>query len=144
MSRQFRLASLLRVRKLQEDEAASRLANANRDVSEARERTARASARLAGSTLDGSVPVGVWHAITASRAAMRRELEDAQSLVSVSCATRDDAERAWLEARGRVRTFERLEEQHDAQVAADELAEEQKALDEAAGRRPATHEQEEQ
>jgi len=137
MSRKFRLASLLRVRQLQEDEAAATLASANRAASEAQQRSARASARLAGAALDGSVPVGVWQAVTAARAAMRRELEDAEALLRARRAACADAEKSWLAARGRVKTFERLEEQHDAQVAADELAEEQKALDEAAGRRPA-------
>lgn len=140
----FRLASLLRLRRLQEDEAAATLASANRDVSDARERSARASARLAGVTFDGSVPVAVWQAVTAARSAMRRELTDAESLLRARRAACADAERAWLEARGRVRTFEKLEEHHDAQVAADELAAEQRALDEAAGRRsPAVTERDE-
>jgi len=144
MTEKFRLASLLRVRRLQEDEAAAALASANRAAAEARQRSARASARLAGAALDDSVPVGVWQAITAARATMRRELEDAEALVHASRAVCAEAERAWLAARTRVKTFERLEEQHAALVAAAELAEEQKALDEAAGRRPTTHEQEDE
>lgn len=137
MSRGFRLASLLRVRRIQEDEAAARLANAHRASSEAQERSARAAARLAGASLDASLPVGVWQALTATRAAMRRGLEDADALVATRQGAVADAEKAWREARGRVRTFERLEEQHDARTAAAELADEQRALDEAGRRRPA-------
>ncbi|MGP7960200.1 flagellar export protein FliJ [Sanguibacter sp. A247] len=134
MSGPFRLAALLRVRRLQEDQAAADLARAHGVVSDAQKRSAQATARLAGSTFDTSVPVSVWQALAASRAAMRRDLSDADALVAVHRAAARVAEEAWLAARGRVKTFERLEERHDAEVAADELAEEQKALDEAAGR----------
>lgn len=134
MSGPFRLAALLRVRRLQEDQAAAELARSNRAASEAQKRSAQATARLAGSTFDTSVPVSVWQALAASRAAMRRDLADADAVVELRRVAARAAEDAWLAARGRVKTFERLEERHDAQVAVEELADEQKALDEAAGR----------
>jgi flagellar FliJ protein len=129
MARAFSLAGLLRLRQIQQDQAAGDLALANRRYREtgARERQARAAL---GSTSADVVDTTVLAAIAASRAASRGMLAE---LEAMQCVHRDGiaaAAETFAAARARSVGLEKLEGRHIEAVVDGELMSEQAALDE--------------
>ena len=134
MSRKFRLAALLRLRKLQEDQAAADLGTATRESESARSRRERAVKDLTAQTLTGLSDMTTWRAAAAARSAFSQNV----TLLSAVVATTAEAVRAreadWVTARIRAVPLEKLEERHGERVAIEDLRTEQLELDEAASR----------
>jgi flagellar FliJ protein len=135
VSRAFRLAGLLRLRSMAEEQAAVQLAQSTRerDVAEARRRATQAA--LAEAQIPQQTDVLGMRAVIASRMALSSLLVDRTAQVSVAQDEVDEAGAAWSEARTRTRTLEKLQEKHERTVLAEEQSAEQKVLDEIAGRR---------
>ena len=129
----FPLAGLLRLRRLREDTAAGELAAANALLRSATARRGRAHRDLASLGSEASGPDGLrtLHAARASSAAM---LADLQSLAAMHARRSAEAEQELAAAHALTRTVEKLEERHTAARAAEELQNEQLALDEIASR----------
>lgn len=135
MARSFALAGLLRVRAIQEDQAAAELAEAHRRERAARVRAGDTARALGCVFPPDSADVASWHATVAARLALsallieRTAAQDAAEEVTAS-RTAD-----WTAARGRTRSVERLAERHADKVRVEEDRAEQLLLDEVAGRR---------
>lgn len=134
MNRRFRLATVLRVRRVQEDQAQAAVMRARAildeaigaaDASELAVREHVRPEHTAASWVAASA-VGVTLAADASRA--RARARSAETGVT-------DALAVWADARGARRGVERLEERHAAEVAAEDLRLAQRELDDR-GRRP--------
>lgn len=131
MARMFPLAGLLRLRQIQEEQAASDLAIANaraREIS-ARQRQARSS--LASSSSDVASPT-VLYAVAAARASSRSMLAELDALDCEHQPTLDRANQDFTEARARSIGLEKLAGRHHEQLTAEELHAEQTAIDEIA------------
>lgn len=137
MSRAFRLAGLLRLRSMAEEQAAVQLAQSTRerDIAEARRRATQAA--LAEAQIPQQTDVLGMRAVIASRMALSSLLVDRTAQVTVAQDEVDEAGEAWSQARTRTRTLEKLQEKHERTVLLEEQSAEQKVLDEIAGRRPA-------
>ena len=137
MARSFALAGLLRVRAIQQDQAAAELAEAHRREGAARRRAVDTAHALGSTVPSDSGDVASWHATISARLALSALLiehtaaQDAAEAVTVS-RTAD-----WAAARGRTRSVERLAERHAAKVQVEEDRAEQLLLDEGAGRQRA-------
>lgn len=133
MSRGFSLAGLLRVRGVQEREAAERLSRAVLDANQTEAHDRRVRAALAGTGSD-AVDVRSLAALAAARVAGRSALVDLQLLAERQAATVDEARSAHTQARQEVRGLERMAQAHALRVRAEELRVEQAELDEIASR----------
>ena len=131
----FTLGGLLRVRGLQEDQAAAALGEAERAVAAADERARRTAERLSGCDLPSSVDGTTFLAAAASRLSLSSLLtEDTGQLVAVRTVA-DERRVEWSHARQAERTVERLAEHHEERERLADLRAEQIVLDEVAGRR---------
>lgn len=135
MATPFRLAGLLRLRAMQEEQAAAELARANASLRAAERRERRTAQALAESELPERADDLSWQAAVAGRAA-------ASGLLTEAVAARDTVDfrvrRAtgdWSDARASALMIRKLEERHQAALEAEELRLEQLVLDEAASRR---------
>lgn len=128
--RTFRLASLLRLRRLQEDQAAIELAKAAAERLRASERAERHHRDLAGHRTPGITSAAGWTASVAARAALSAASRQAAAEAATAADRADAATSTWQDARRDTAALERLEERHDAEVAADRLRAEQLHLDE--------------
>jgi flagellar FliJ protein len=131
MNRQFPLAGLLRLRKMQEDQAAAGLARAASSARSASERRAAARTELAGSG-DTSVSSAALLAIAAARASSQSMLADLDALAEVAEEQLSAARSDYSHARRSAAGLEKLEDRHLAERAAADLLAEQGALDEIA------------
>lgn len=134
MSRPFRLAGLLRFRKLQEDQAAADLAVAHAARRAAAARQARAQNGLADHGFDPVEDNGAWLSTVATRAALRglaSEAGAATELAGIEVARREEA---WSQTRRQLVPLEKLAEKHTEREAVEDLRQEQVALDEIASR----------
>ena len=132
----FRLAGLLRLRRLEEERAASALAQENARRAEARRARDENAERLAGTHLDEND----FTVAVAGRAALFGLY--AESTAYLALAT-ERAERAGVErsgARTAVRMIDKLAERHAAGEQTEELRAEQLLLDETAIRQSLTTE----
>lgn len=127
----FPLAGLLRLRRLQQDTAASSLAAVNRRLIETGVRQERARTALGGVPSDPTSTQALY-ALAASRASMRSMLADLDGIRAEQQQDADTALTAYTQARRRSVSLEKLEQRHDVTVAADERAAEQSAIDEIA------------
>jgi len=135
VSRAFRLAGLLRLRALAEEQAAAQRAVSVRGRDTAAARVTATEAALASA---GFAPLSDgpgMQAVVASRLALSALLVDRRAQVLVAQDEVDAADAVWSEARTRTRTLEKLQEKHDAAVRVEEQRAEQVVLDEIAGRR---------
>ena len=130
-NRGFRLAGLLKIRKLQEDQAKQELAVANVNLQEKVEEAGSLEAYLR-QTKPGDQHRSSLAALAASRAATTGLLTLLDLEAQELGRERDRAGEAYREARMRSRGLEKLEGHHEEQVAAEELVAEQVVLDEAA------------
>jgi len=139
----FRLASLLRLRTLAEDRAASALAQTRREERAAAQRRHDTEVMLAGQDLFSiDDDPRVWQAVIAARASLgslvldRRIDENRAGLLVAS------AEQEWSAARARTKALEKLAERHEQTEQAEDLRAEQIVLDEIAGRVPPSKKEE--
>lgn len=137
MSRAFRLAGLLRLRALAEEQAAAQRATTARGRDTAAARVAATEAALGSAAFPAGADPRAVQAVVAGRLALSALLVDRRAQVAVAQDELDAADAAWAEARSRTRTLEKLQEKHDAAVRAEEQRAEQVVLDEVAGRRAA-------
>ena len=135
--REFSLAGLLRLRKLQQDAAGGSLLRARSRASElAAQRTHVRDAMLgAGQDSDS---ISTMHAIAAARASTSSMLTDLSVLESEAQHGVDAALREHAIARRAVLSVEKLEARHREQARLEELRDEQKTLDELSLRGPLT------
>ena len=133
MTRAFSLAGLLRVRSVQEREAAQRLSRAAVEARQTAARDRQLRAALGGGETD-ALDGRSLAALAASRAAGRALLADLSALGALQQQTEQTARAEHHERRREVRGLEKLAEAHARAVRADELRSEQAELDEIAGR----------
>lgn len=131
MSKQFTLAGLLRLRRMQEDTAATTLAAANNRLAVGAARRAAARAGLGESDAEVSTAAAMA-AMAAARASSHSMLADLQSLAALDAEAAQSAQEAFNAARLQTKGLEKLSDKHAATVAAGELAAEQVAIDEIA------------
>ena len=129
MSRQFSLAGLLRLRQIQQDQAATGLARARSRSSSVRARETSARRQLAA-TDDDIVSSASLRAVAASRSASHSMLADLQNLARVAETDEAAAREDFIAARTRSVGLEKLAARHHAEVSTAELRAEQSALDE--------------
>lgn len=134
MSRAFRLAGLLRLRHLQEEQAAAGLARANAVVQAAQDKQVAEMGMLVQATFPAHTNTIGWDAAVATRAALAGILGETAVAVDVAARRAEIATGEWQAARSRVATLEKLEDRHVTQVRRDEDHAEQLVLDEAASR----------
>jgi flagellar export protein FliJ len=137
MTRQFRLAGVLRARQAQEKVAKGAVVRARAETQVALDRqAARERALLERPTVDGG-PAAWWIAATSARAALAGELSAAGRLAEQAAERVTERTGELTDAAIRRRSVETLAERHQAAEQHEELASEQRALDEiATNRRP--------
>lgn len=131
MARSFPLAGLLRLRQVQQDQAAIDLSAANSRVNESTARQRRARSVL-GATPSEATSAAVLYAVAASRAASRSMLAELQALDCDHRSSLDAANAEFTAARARSIGLEKLEVRYDDAVASGVLVAEQAVLDEIA------------
>lgn len=132
MGRDFPLAGLLRLRRLQQDSAAGTLAAANADLRRAAEARIEAYGSLAATPLEAA-DAATLNAIAAARASSRSMLADLLASEQLKNAAVNTAQAEFQAARARSVGLEKLEAKHSDAVAVEDLRTEQNVLDELAG-----------
>lgn len=133
MTRSFSLAGLLRVRSIQERQAAQELSRTVVDAAQTRARERHLRSALAA-TESAVVDVRSLAALAASRVASRSMLAELDSLAALQHKAVNEAKVVHAGARREVRGLDRLAEAHARRVHAEELRVEQRVLDEIAAR----------
>ena len=131
MNRQFSLAGLLRLRQIQQDQAATGLAGARSRSSSVRAREASARRSLA----EGDAPISSsasLRAVAAARSSSHSMLTDLQNLSRMAETEEATAREEFIAARTRSVGLEKLQARHDAEVHTADLRAEQLTLDEIA------------
>jgi flagellar protein FliJ len=131
MARLFPLAGLLRLRQIQEEQAASDLAVANARARDLRARQSRARDSLGASNTEAASST-VLYAVAAARASSRSMLAELDSLNCEHQPVLDSASEAFAEARARSIGLEKLAGRHQLKQTEEELHAEQAAIDEMA------------
>jgi len=132
MSKQFSLAGLLRLRHLEQDEAAGKLASANARLDGTSVERNRARAALGATRADVTSTESLY-AMAAGRASMRSMLADLDSMIFQQKHDAEEANDLFKQARAQAIALEKLEAKHVEAVAVEELRAEQAVLDELAG-----------
>lgn len=135
MSRAFRLAGLLRLRSIAEEQAAATLADRTRGRDAAAARSRATEQALGGAQFTVDMSSVTMQAVVASRLALSALLVDHRAQVGQAQDEVDAADAVWAEARTRTRTLEKLQDKHEAAARVEEQRAEQVVLDEIAGRR---------
>ena len=135
MARGFRLAGLLRLRQVQEEQAASDLAAANARARENAARQNRARATLGGSGADATSST-VLYAIAAARSSSRSMLAELEAVDQRNQETVSAAASAYAAARARSLGLEKLEARHAENQNALDIAAQQAVVDEIATNSP--------
>jgi len=131
MARDFRLAGLLRLRQVQQDQAASDLASANSRARESAARQNRARAALGGVGAEATSS-SVLYAIAAARSSSRSMLSELEAVETLDQERVRQAADAYAQARARSLGLEKLEARHAETQNAADLAAQQAAIDEIA------------
>lgn len=134
MSRFFPLAGLLRLRKLQQDQAALDLAEANARVAALQARRGRARSAV-GALGNAPQTVAALNAMAAARSSSRSMLAELDALGRNHQESLDAAQSSYNAARSESVALEKLHDRHNAAVLAEDLHAEQTVLDEIAGAR---------
>jgi len=131
----FRLAALLRLRAMQEDDALAGLGRAQQALASAGVATtaAREAVRVAGPAPDGSA--AVFLAGAAARAALAVAVSDSVALEQAAARDVYAARGTWQDARSRSRAVGRLADKHEEQRRVDLARREQAEADELASAR---------
>ncbi|WP_404321181.1 flagellar FliJ family protein [Arthrobacter luteolus] len=132
MGRDFPLAGLLRLRRLQQDSAAGNLAAANAALRRSSEARSEAYDSLAATPLQAA-DAATLTAIAAARASSRSMLADLLAAEALEGAAVNSAQAEFQAARARSVGLEKLETKHSDAVAVEDLRTEQNILDELAG-----------
>jgi flagellar FliJ protein len=135
MERAFRLSGLLRLRRLEEERAASALATANSATRAAASRRDGLADVMAGTIFPRHADEGLWRTAVAARASLTALVGEAEVLAEVAARRGELAAADWTAARTRVSMLDKLAERHTALVRAEDDRTEQQLLDEAAARR---------
>ena len=131
MSRNFRLAGLLRLRQVQQEQAASDLASANSRARESAARQNRARAALGGVGAEATSS-NVLYAIAAARSSSRSMLAELEAVEVRDRESVREAADAYAQARARSLGLEKLEARHNENQNEADLAAQQAAIDEIA------------
>lgn len=131
MNRQFSLAGLLRLRQIQQDQAATGLARARSRSSSVRARESAARRELAGSEEPISSSASL-RAVAAARSSSHSMLADLQNLAKMAETEEAAARSEFIAARTRSVGLEKLQARHTAEVNTADLRAEQSTLDEIA------------
>ena len=131
MSRAFPLAGLLRLRHLQQDQAAGDLSAANSRLHEHSVVRDRARIALGGSPAEAT-SVEALYAVAAARASTRAMLADLDALGRRHEASAFSAQAAFDAARAKALSLEKLELRHADEVTLEEQRAEQIVIDEIA------------
>ncbi|MDD1475657.1 flagellar FliJ family protein [Arthrobacter sp. H16F315] len=131
MNRQFSLAGLLRLRRIQQDQAATGLARARSRSSSVRAREAAARRDLSIDDAD-VVSSASLRAVAAARSSSHSMLAELRGLTTIAQADESAAREAFTAARVRSVGLEKLQARHQAEVLSADLQAEQSALDEIA------------
>ncbi|GAB2458128.1 flagellar FliJ protein [Conyzicola lurida] len=131
MARAFRLAGLLRLRQVQQEQAASDLAAANARARDNAARQNRARAALGGTGADATSS-NVLYAIAAARSSSRSMLAELEAADSRNQAQVAEAAAAYAAARARSLGLEKLEIRHIETEDGADLAAQQAVVDEIA------------
>ncbi|MFD1214787.1 hypothetical protein ACFQ36_22425 [Arthrobacter sp. GCM10027362] len=131
MARSFPLAGLLRLRHLQQDQAAGKLAAANARLQD-NGRSILQARTLLGETVSEVSDAAALQAVAAARASSRGMLADLQALEQLRQGEAEQARLAFQQARAQAVALEKLEARHAGAAAAEELHGEQVVLDELA------------
>ncbi|TFD65275.1 flagellar FliJ family protein [Cryobacterium ruanii] len=134
MSRLFPLAGLLRLRRLQKDQAALDLAEANARVAASEARRGRARSAL-GALGSSPQTIAAINAMAAARSSSRSMLAELDAVGRNHEESLDSAESVFNSARAESVALAKLHERHAAAVLAADLHAEQTVLDEIAGAR---------
>ena len=137
--KRFALAGLLRVRTLEEKQAAAELAESDRALDAVESRRARTRASLAG-VAPGAVDAASLSAIVAARASAAILLGELSAMHERAAQETDGLRAAHHQARTRSLALEKLQTRHEKAEIAGDLRAEQAALDEIALRSRRTHE----
>ena len=137
MSRAFRLAGLLRLRRLEEERAAAALATANAETRAAATEREELVALMSGTTFAPHADENQWRAMVAARSSINGLVGEASVALAVAERRGVLATEDWSAARSRLAMVDKLAARHAAMVAAEEEKAEQLVLDEAAARRRA-------
>lgn len=132
----FRLGGLLRLRRLEEEQAAAELARATAERRAAALRRSSAAAELGAASFPESADDLSFAAAVAGRASLMGMVGESTLWLAATGARVEGAQALWTVRRTAVRTLDKLEERHDAAVGVEEAHVEQLLLDEAALRRP--------
>ena len=135
MNRAFRLSGLLRLRRLQEEQAAAALAGANAETAHATEEHEAVRAVMSSTLFPTHGDPNEWQAAVADRAAMSAIVGEAAIAVQVTARRAEIAAAEWTAARTTVATLDKLADKHEVLVKAEDEHAEQLVLDEAASRR---------
>jgi flagellar FliJ protein len=132
--RSFSLAGLLRVRHAQQQKAMAELSDANRRVRDVAARRAQVERTLEGAVAGNAVvtDAGTLIAIAAARASTRGMLAELDAVADAHRTAAADAQATYNAARARAIALEKLEVRHVVEAQAEELHQEQIALDEIA------------
>lgn len=133
MSRKFRLASVLRVRRVQEEVVRAELVRANRKVSLAWTDAERRAALLAArrGPIDGTAAAYLG-ALTAGLA-RAADLQNARAAHELAVSAASEASTDWSQAAGKVTALESLEVRHIAAVRKSDEAIAQREADDRSG-----------
>ncbi|MBD8044724.1 flagellar FliJ family protein [Arthrobacter sp. Sa2BUA2] len=132
MGRDFPLAGLLRLRRLQQDSAAGSLAAANAKLRQSSDARSEAYDALAATPLEAA-DAATLHAIAAVRASSRSMLADLLAAEALDNTAVHTAQAEFHAARARSVGLEKLETKHSDALAVEDLRTEQAVLDELAG-----------
>jgi flagellar FliJ protein len=127
----FRLGGLLRLRRLEEEQAAAELARATAERRAAALRRSSAAEELGAASFPDSTDDLSFQAAVAGRASLMGMVGESTLWLAAA-----GAQAVWTTRRTAVRTLDKLEARHDAAVGAEEARLEQLLLDETALRRP--------
>lgn len=133
MARSFSLVGLLRLRHAQQDQAAGRLAEANERLRDAADRRV-ATRRTLDDAPQAITDAAMLSAVAASRASTRGMLTELDAVTQRRRADAEEAQVAFTAARRAAVGLEKLEAAHAVEAAAEDLRQEQSALDEIASR----------
>lgn len=126
----FRLAGLLRLRRLQQDDAAGDLARANAAARQAALLAIRRREALAGHRMPDESGALAWTAAAAARAALSTASIESAEHSALAAQEAGQATDVWHVARSRTKALEHLEERHHDAVVDALRATEQQRLDE--------------
>ncbi|RPE77510.1 MULTISPECIES: flagellar FliJ family protein [unclassified Frondihabitans] len=132
--KQFSLAGLLRVRHAQQQKALAELSEANRRIRDVAERRARVERTLVDAAGSKSIvtDAATLIAVAAARASTRSMIAELDAVADAHRIEAAEAQSEFNGARARSIALEKLEERHTALALAEELRDEQLALDEIA------------